>query len=133
MPTLDDEGFETYLKQFRPIVPDGLPLTEGSQKSWRRRSVLSIGVVGAAVMVILGVVSFHIVKSRVAHKRSNPASVEVVLPRQPLTMRDANALLASAPSYKSAVGSMAFRNQDSTIPKNKQSALAVLAKEKIKL
>jgi hypothetical protein len=84
-------------------------------------------------MLILGVVSFHIVKSVIAHKGNNPASVEVVLPRQPLTMRDANALLATAPSYKAAVDSMAFHNQGSIIPKNKQSTLAVLAKEKIKL
>ena len=133
MGTLDDEGFEAYLKQFRPIVPDALPLTEGSRQSWRRRLRLPILVSGAMAMLILGVVSFHIVKSVIAHKGNNPASVEVVLPRQPLTMRDANALLATAPSYKAAVDSMAFHNQGSIIPKNKQSTLAVLAKEKIKL
>jgi hypothetical protein len=133
VPTLDDEGFETYLKQFRPLVPDALPSREASQESWRRRSVLRIGVVGATAMVILGVLSLHIFKSRVAHKGSHPASVQAVLPVLPLTMRDANALLAIAPSYKAVVDSIAFHNQGSTIPKDKQSALAVLAKEKIKL
>ena len=68
----------------------------------------------------------------VAKKLSNPPSIELALPKQALTMREANALLASAPSYKAAVDSMAFHNQGS-FPKDKQSALAVLAKEKIKL
>lgn len=133
MLTRDDEVFETYLKQFRPLVPDALPSREASQESWPPRSVLRIWVVGAAAMVILGVLSFHIFKSRVAHKGSYPASVKLVLPVQPLTMRDANALLATAPSYKAAVDCMAFHRQGPTIPKDKQSALAVLAKEKIKL
>jgi hypothetical protein len=131
--TLDDEGFETYLKQFRPLVPDALPTREASQESWRRRSVLRTWVVGATAMVILGVLSFQIFKIHVADKGSHPALVQVVLPVQPLTMRDANALLSIAPSYKAAVDSMAFHEQGSTIPKDRQSALAVLAKEKIKL
>lgn len=133
MPTLDDERFEGYLKQFRPIVPDALPLKQESQEPWRRRSGMQNWAIGVTAIVILGVVGFYIGKGRVAHKIDNPASVEVVLPKQPLTMRDANALLSTAPSYKAAVDSMAFRGQGSTIPKDKQSALAILAKEKIKL
>ncbi len=133
MPNLDDEGFEAYLKQFQPLVPDALPSKEAYQESWRHRSVLRISVVGATALVILGVWSFHAVKSRVAYTSSNRATVRVVVPVQPMTMRDANALLATAPSYKAAVDSMAFHIQGSTISKDKQSALAVLAKEKIKL
>jgi hypothetical protein len=131
VPTLDDERFETYLKEFRPIVPDPLPAIERKQEYWHS-SALRLWAVGLATIVILCVVAFRIVSSRVAKKLSNPPSIELVLPKQPLTMRDANALLASAPSYKAAVDSMAFHNQGS-IPKDKQSALAVLAKEKIKL
>ncbi len=130
MPTLDDDRFETYLKQFRPTVPDALPLNGPRQRSWRR---LVLGSAGAAAVVILGAVSFHIVNGRTAEKRSNSASLEMALPKRPLTMRDANALLATAPSYKAAVDSMAFHNQGSTLPKDTQSALVVLAKEKIKL
>ena len=51
MGTLDNEGFETYLKQFRPIVPDALPLTEGSRRSTRRRLLLPIWVAGATAML----------------------------------------------------------------------------------
>ncbi len=135
MPILDDERFETYLKQFRPILADALPVTKHRQVS--RRYALRLWVAGFAALAIIGVVKFHIVSrgthQRRAHQHNNAVSVHVVLPEQPLTMRDANALLAGAPSYKSVVDSMAFRNQSPTIPNDKQSALAVLAKEKIKL
>ena len=31
MPTLDDERFEAYLKQFRPLLPEPLPAVELSR------------------------------------------------------------------------------------------------------
>ena len=133
MPTLDDEGFKSYLKQFRPMVPDALPLRQESKKSWPRRFALRMLPVGAAAIVILAILAFRIFKGRVDHELSSPASVEVVLPKPPLTMRDANALLASAPSYKAVIDGMAFHDHASSFPKQKQSAFAVLAKEKIKL
>jgi len=48
-------------------------------------------------------------------------------------MHDANALLAKAPSYKALMNDLALRPNSSTLSKNKQSAFAVLGKEKIKL
>jgi hypothetical protein len=48
-------------------------------------------------------------------------------------MRSANALMAKAPSFKAMVDDMAFRSQTIPLPKGKRSAVAVLAKEKIKL
>lgn len=131
MPILDDDRFEAYLKTFRPIVPDALPLIANTQKSWRRFLLRS--AVAAAAVVILGVISFHIVDSRVTEKRSNSASPEVASPKPPLTMQEANELLARAPSYKSAMDNLVFRSQGSVIPNDKQSAIAVLGKEKIKL
>lgn len=137
MPTQDDERFENYLKQFRPIVPDALPLTAHSQVS-RRPAVVRLWIAGIAALAIIGVVAFHITSNGGAHhhhafQHSNAVSVHVVLPEQPLTVRDVNALLTAAPSYKSVVDSIAFSNQGSTIPQDKQSALAALSKEKIKL
>lgn len=131
MPTLDDDRFETYLKTFRPIVPDALPLNATKQKSWRR--LLLRSALAAAAVVILGVISFHVVNSRANEKRSNSASLEVASSKRPLTMRQANELLARAPSYKSAMDNLAFRSQGSVIPNDKHSAIAVLGKEKIKL
>ncbi|MFZ0279636.1 MAG: hypothetical protein WA254_06135 [Candidatus Sulfotelmatobacter sp.] len=48
-------------------------------------------------------------------------------------MRRANAWLAAAPSFKAAVDDLAFRPQTSPLPQGKQSAVAVLSKEKTRL
>lgn len=132
MPTPEDERFETYLKQFRPIVPDALPVKE-HQRAFPHYWRLGIWGAGAAAVIILGIVSFYMILSRGSQEPRNPQWVSVNTPTQPLTMRDANALLATAPSYKAALDNMAFRCPSSTVTKDKQSALAVLAKEKIKL
>jgi hypothetical protein len=52
---------------------------------------------------------------------------------EPLTMRSANAWLATAPSFKAAVDDLAFRSQTSPLPQGTQSAVAVLSKEKSRL
>jgi hypothetical protein len=131
VPTPDEnDGFEAYLKQFRPVAPDALP--QRIQQSRRSRSLLWMWAAGFATVAILGSVALQ-VSSRVRQQGTAPARVEAVRLGQPLTIRNANALLAAAPSYKAAMDSMVFQHQDSTIPENQQSALAVLAKEKIKL
>ncbi len=131
MLTPDDERFETYLKQFRPLAPDALPIKKRESALWRYW-VFGMWSAGAAAAIILGVISFRIVLHRVSGPR-NPQSVSVNAPMRPLTMRDANTLLATASSYKVALDEMGFHRQRSTVPQDKQSALEVLAKEKIKL
>ena len=42
MPTLDDERYEAYLKQFRPLVPDALPAKESAPSIRRRRWTLAL-------------------------------------------------------------------------------------------
>ena len=130
MPIPEDDRFESYLKRFQPVVPDALPLHGHRREIWRRPL---IGLIAAAAVVILAVVSFFIADRRVPANRNDSVSIEIAQPSQPLTMREANALLASSPSYKAVVENMAFRNRTVTIPNGKQSALAVLAKEKVKL
>jgi hypothetical protein len=130
VPTPDDERFETYLKRFRPLTPDSLPINK-SERAFPRYWVL--GISGAAVVIILGMVSFRTIHNSVPESPMGQQSVTVNARMQPLTMRDVNALLATAPSYKAALDEMAFHHQPSTVPKDKQSGLAVLAKEKIKL
>lgn len=133
MPTPDDKEFETYLKKFQPIVPDALPEGVVRQQTWLRGLLVQMVAFGLAAMVILGIVALHVIDHRAGQKRTDPVLVQAVVPAQPLTMREANARLAAARTYKDAVDSMAFHHQGVTIPKDKQSALAVLAKEKIKL
>lgn len=130
MPIPEDDRFESYLKQFRPVVPDALPLNEHRREFWQRPLVRFAAV---AAVVILAVVSLYIADRRVPANWSESASIEFAEPPKTLTMREANALLASSPSYRSAVNNLAFRNRTITIPNGKQSALALLAKEKVKL
>lgn len=128
---LDNERFEKYLKQFHPLVPDDLPLQIRS--ATRRPLALAIWIPGAAAMVIFGVTGLRILNHRVHDQSSDPVSVKVPAPMPPLTMQHANTLLATAPSYKAVMNELAFPPKSSSISKDKESALTVLAKEKIKL
>jgi hypothetical protein len=129
VPTPDDEQFETYLKQFRPLLPDALPTTTRERALPRSWTFAILGA-GVAAVLILGVIGIRMIPSRVS---GNPQPVSVASPMQPLTMRDANSLLATAPSYKTVLNEMAFHPRPSTVPNDQQSAVAVLSKEKIKL
>lgn len=132
MQTPDDERFESYLKQFRPLVPDALPTTT-RERALPRRWAFAIWSAGAAAVIILGAIGWRMIPGRVSGRPGNPQPVAVSAPIRPLTMRDANSLLATAPSYKAVLDEMAFHPRPSTVPNDQQSAVAVLSKEKIKL
>ncbi len=134
MQTPDDEQFEAYLKRFHPIAPEPVPaLRVGSafQHSFSLRAWLAT----AAAILVIGAVIFHIRGDRVVVPNTvrDVGFSERHVPSEPLTMRSANAWLATAPSFKAAVNDLAFRSQTSPLPQGKQSAVAVLSKEKIKL
>jgi hypothetical protein len=132
--TPDDEQFEVYLKRFHAIAPEPIPALRVGDAS--RRSV-SVGTWLAAVAAIflIGIVVLHIRSNRVVvpNAASDVAIAGGHAPSEPLTMQSANAWLATAPSFKAAVDELAFRSQTSPLPQGKQSAVAVLSKEKIKL
>jgi len=141
VPTLDDERFEAYLKQFRPLVPESLPAVEAGHRA-RRRIVIGAWAAAAAIVVlalVMGALGLNIGTNRhtnrapVIETTGNVASTERLQDSQPLTMRSANALMAKAPSLKVMVDDMAFRSQTIPLPKGKRSAVAVLSEEKIKL
>jgi hypothetical protein len=126
----EDERFETYLKQFRPVVPDALPVGEVRQSLRPRFGRLALAGGSIAAIVILGAASFYL------HNRplkEEPNHVNMEPPAMPLTVRGANTLLANAPSYKAALNELAFPANSAPVPKEKLSALAVLSKEKTKL
>jgi hypothetical protein len=134
VPNLDDEQFEKYLKGFRPLLPDALPVADLRPERHRPRALIpATAAMGAVAMVILGVASFHILDRHGSSETRPSTSVRGPVPGQPLTLRDANALLETAPSYKSAMDELAFPHRASTLPNENHSALAVLAEEKIKL
>ena len=133
----DDEQFEAYLKRFHPIAPEPVPTLSVGHSS-RRSPPLGIWLAAVAAILVIGVIGsviLHVRSSRivVSNKASDAAVSERSAPSEPLTMRSANAWLATAPSFKAAVDDLAFRFQTSPLPQGKQSAVAVLSKEKIRL
>ena len=134
MQTHDDEQFEAYLKRFHPIAPEPVPTLSVGHSS-RRSPSLGIWLVAVAAILVIGAVILHVRSSRivVSNTASGAAVSERHAPSEPLTMRSANAWLATAPSFKAAVDDLAFRSQTSPLPQGKQSAVAVLSKEKIGL
>ncbi len=134
MPIPDDEQFEAFLKQFRPLAPETLPAEDRAPQS-RRSFVLGAWTAAAAAILIAGALTLHIRSNPVpvSNPASDAASGPQLVPSQPLTIRSANALLAAVPSFKAAVDNMAFHSRTIPFPNGKQSAIAVLSKEKIKL
>jgi len=132
--TPDDEQFEAYLKRFHPIAPEPVPTLSVGHSS-RRSPSLGIWLAAVATILVLGAVILHIRSSRivVSNTARDAAVAERHAPSEPLTMRSANAWLATAPSFKAAVDDLAFRSQINPLPQGKQSAVAVLSKEKIRL
>ena len=126
----DDERFETYLKRFDPIAPELLPRPKVSFASRHR---FRIGVCfAAAAIVLVGILIFRTRGSQVVLSPV-PETTQDRSHFEPLTMRSANAWLTASPSFKAAIDDLSFRSQSVVIPKGKQSAVAVLSKEKIKL
>jgi hypothetical protein len=132
--TPDDEQFEAYLKRFHPIAPEPVPTLSVSHSS-RRSLSLGTWLAAVAAILVIGAVILHIRSNRVvvSNTAGDAAIAERHAPSEPLTMRSANAWLATAPSFKAAVDDLAFRSQTSPLPQGKQSAVAVLSKEKIRL
>ena len=126
----DDERFEIYLKQFRPLVPDLLPVNQ-TKPVPRRHFGLTRAAGWVVAMVILGVAGLRILSHQRAAESHHTAKAK--LASTPLTVQRANDLLATAPSYKALMNELTIPPKSSPVPKDKQSALAILSKEKIKL
>ena len=133
-PNLDDERdeeFEVYLKQFRPLAVKPLPMENPSQTSRRRFVFAAWATAAAAVIFIAAALAFH-ARNGQAHPSDaagSLASGERLSDLQPLTIGGANALLAHAPSLEMALDRVPFHPQITQLPKDKQSALAVLSQD----
>ena len=125
-----DERFEAHLKQFRPLAPQPLPVRAGVRRRW---FVLAAWAAAAAAMIAFAALAFHARPGRIVPPVESFAIADPLAKPQPLTIRSANALLATAPSFKSAIDGMAFPPKPAPLPADKHSALAELSKEKIKL
>ena len=126
MPTLDDQQFERYLKEFQPLAPESLQVEKQPVRA-RRPFVVMVWAAACAASVLLAFLLWH------RPKPPQGAIVPQVASTPSLTIGRANALLASSPSIKAAVDQLSFQPQRASQTEGKQSALAVLSKENIKL
>lgn len=132
MPTPDDEQFERYLKQFQPLVPEPLPARAPGPRIRRMVVLWASGVVAVGILIGMLVARVHTRQNR-EPETNIPGPSNGFRDVQPLTIRNANALMAKAQSLKALMDQMAFRPPTIPLPKGKQSAVAVLGKEKLKL
>jgi hypothetical protein len=129
----DDERFEGYLKQFRPVTPKPLSVARRARNTWRWW-VFALPAAAAVAVLVASLLAIHFrrrpAESPMAKKMPG---VEHVANAQPLTLGLANDLLAHAPSFKAALDDVAFQRQRSQLSEGTRSALATLNKEEIKL
>lgn len=126
MPIHDEEQFESYLKEFRPFAPESLHVEKQVVRA-RRPFVVAAWATACAASLLLAFLWWH---------RPKPAQLESAsqaVASQSLTLGRANALLVHTPSLKEACDELSFQPQPASRPEGKQSALAVLGKENIKL
>ena len=126
MPILDDEQFEQYLKEFRPLVPESLQI-EKQPTRVRRRFAYVAWAAACAASLLMAFLLWH------RPKPAPPANSAQLAHSKPLTIGRANALLVDAPSLKEAFDDLSFQPQPASQPEGKQSALAALSKENFKL
>lgn len=126
MPILDDEQFESYLREFRTLAPESL---QGEKRPNRaqRPFVWMVWAAACAASLLLAFLLWH------RPKLPQSTNAPQLAGSQTLTLGRANALLDHAPSFKEAFDELSFQPQPASQPEGKQSALAALGKENIKL
>jgi hypothetical protein len=134
VPARDDHQFEHYLKQFRPLAPEPVPIVN-RHRATRRTLVFAACAMAGAIILTVSVLIAQL-RPKPLQQQGRPATlagVEQLRNPQPLTISSANALLAQASSIKAALDQVAFHSQSIPLPKGKQSALAVLSQDNNKL
>lgn len=122
----DDDRFETYLKEFRPLpLP---PLTLGTQVKSKRRSAAAMAwALSAAAVVLIGVLLLWLSPRHSGITKTKLPQAAADVREGPLTLGAANQLLVKSPSFAAAFESL--DSESFSIPKGKESALAVLRQE----
>ena len=134
MPILDEGQFESYLKEFRPLPPQSVPVEVRPSAARRRFVRMGWAAACAAALVLAFLLLAHRPKSAEPAGGSGALTTAPQLANShPFTLGRANALLSGAPSIKEAIDQLSFQPQAAPPSKGKQSALTVLSKENIKL
>jgi hypothetical protein len=133
----NDGQFKEYLQQFRPLDSEPLRMNAPARAVSRR---FRFGVWAAVTACfIAGFFLLESLPQRFVRPDStiiSKTTSDATLPLEeipPLTLGNANALLARSPSAKSAFDDIAFQPWLVHRPIGLQSALAILEKEKMKL
>ncbi len=135
MPTVDEEQFERYLKQFRPLATGVLPPNTPERVSWRP-SIFAVCAGAGASVIIAAAIALHFQAPTASRSSANHVIVvekAVAWEPEPLTVRSANALLTEFSSVKAALDEAAFHSQPTQIRKGERSVIEVLSKEKTRL
>ena len=129
MPIPDDEQFERYLKQFRPIVADPLPVpSRRPVRFW----LWSLAATAALVLIIAVVLAIRLRRKPAAPALTERSpAVEQLTRAQPLTLRRANDVLGHARSFEAAMDGLAFQSERIQLPAGSESALETLGKENL--
>jgi hypothetical protein len=133
VPTLDDEQFERYLKQFRPLDPEPLAAKARARVTRRPSTFVWAGAFASLIVAVALAVHFRAKPTPSLDGANRATAVEKVMTWEPLTVGNANALLAESSSVKAALDGVAFHSQSTQLRKGERSALDVLSKEKTKL
>jgi hypothetical protein len=130
----DAERFEAYLKQFRPRAAESLPMAARRRvaRLWFTLPAFAVAAMVILVLVVLAV-RRHQQSSPVPRSVASSAGVQRLRKRAPLTIRDANDLLAHAPSFQEALDELAFESENAPAPRGRKSALGALSEELNKL
>lgn len=135
MPIHDnDEQFERYLKQFRPLAPE--PLSTEKHVGRTRGALICAAWAAFAAAVLFAAWLTVLPRFKQVPSPDNAArltGVEQLTSPQPLTVGSTSALLARAPSFKTAVDQVAFQPRAIELPIGTRSAFATLDKEDSKL
>ena len=124
----EDERFESYLRNFRPLPPSPPPRRRARGNV--RRFLISVSA--AAGILIAALLGFHF---RARHRDPFRTSADVQKANSmpiaaPLTSGGANAALFRNSSVKAALDEMAFSLRSNPLSAGQVSALELLGEEK---
>lgn len=126
MPVLPDDQFESYLRQFHPLPPDGMKFERRGLAP--QPQMMAVWAAVAAVVIVASLILYPRAQRSNQPDVARWVGVDPTITTAPLTIQSANAMLARAPSFKAAVDAMAASSRTNSID-GKQSALDVLSKD----
>jgi hypothetical protein len=126
VPIDDDEQFERYLRQFRPLSATRMQF-ENLETGWRR--TLPVWAAVAAVALVAWLMLHPRGQQSNRKNALTPrAGVVYIANSQPLTIQSADALLTRAPSFEAAIDALAAPSHVTSFD-GKQSAFDALSKD----